>query len=420
MTVELKMPALSPTMEKGTLAKWLVAQGDMVKPGDLLAEIETDKATMEIGSADEGMVAQLVVPEGTDGVAVGSVIALFSQVGATAPPPALEEAVLATVGPVEAAPDPAPTSTPVGEPASPQVRRRSSAADPIKVSPVAQRIADIKGIDLTAIAGSGPDGRIVRADLGLRSPRAFVEPAVAPVAAGIAPPPAGLLVETVKLSSMRKTIARRLTQSKSSVPHFYLSARCHLDPLLALRAELNAALAPRGIKLSVNDMLIKALALALLEVPAANVQFGGDVLHRFARADISMAVAIDGGLVTPVIHDAGTLSLSAIAQASKALAEMARNGKLRPEDYDGGTASLSNLGMFGIDEMFPVINPPQALILGTAAGIEQPWKVRGQLTLATVMATTASFDHRAIDGATAAQFMNALRKLIESPMLLCG
>ena len=234
----------------------------------------------------------------------------------------------------------------------------------------------------------------------------------------VAPPPEGVPVETVTLSTMRKTIARRLTESKQQVPHFYLTARCNLDPLLKLRVELNASLEARGIKLSVNDLLIKAMALALTQVPDANVQYGGDELHRFNRADISMAVAIDGGLITPVIRDAGSLSLSAIAQAAKALANKAREGKLMPEDYQGGTATISNLGMFGIDEMFPVINPPQALILGIGAGVEQPWKVNGDIALATIMSATGSFDHRAIDGAAAAEFMAAIKEFVENPMKL--
>ncbi len=225
-------------------------------------------------------------------------------------------------------------------------------------------------------------------------------------------------METVKLSGMRKTIARRLTESKQQVPHFYLTARCNLDPLLKLRSEINAGLEGRGVKVSVNDMLMKAMAMALIAVPDANVQFGGDVLHRYARVDISMAVAIEGGLVTPVIRGVDTLSLTAIATQAKALADKARDGKLAPEDYQGGTCSLSNLGMFGIDEMFPVINPPQALILGTAAGVKQPWNIDGELALATVMAATGSFDHRAIDGAAAARFMAEFRRLIERPMLI--
>ena len=426
MAVELKMPALSPTMEKGTLAKWLVAEGDMVKPGDLIAEIETDKATMEFEAVDEGRIARLVIPEGTDDVAVGTIIALIAEGGEALPEPVPEQAAPAVAGPVQAAPT-APTP-PVQEPAKPQrapeslaLRSRLSPAERIKVSPLALRIAEAKGIDLSGIAGTGPNGRIVRADLGV-GPLVAPRPLAVPQATAaqsiptFAAPPAGIPVESIKLSSMRKTIARRLTESKQTVPHFYLTARCNLDPLLKLRVELNATLASRGVKLSVNDMLIRAMALALIDVPDANVQFGGDELHRFGRVDISMAVAIEGGLVTPVIKGADTLSLSAIATASKTLAARARDGKLLPEEYEGGTASISNLGMFGIDEMFPVINPPQALILGIGAGVEQPWKVEGQIGLATIMAATASFDHRAIDGAIAAQFMQALRSLVEEPV----
>jgi pyruvate dehydrogenase E2 component (dihydrolipoamide acetyltransferase) len=419
MAIELTMPALSPTMEKGTLAKWLVAEGDMVKAGDLLAEIETDKATMEYEAIDDGRIAKLLIAEGTDDVAVGSVIALLAGADEAEPEPTPTAPPPPEMPPKEAAaPSPLPTVAPDRTPASPM---RPSPADRIKVSPLAARIADAKCIDLSAIAGTGPNGRIVRADLGLAS--LLTAPSAPPAAAAvpgaaIAPPPAGVPVETVKLSAMRKTIARRLTESKQTVPHFYLTARCNLDPLLALRATLNATLAGSGIKLSVNDLLIKALALALHEVPDANVQFGGEVLHRFGRVDVSMAVAIDGGLVTPVLRDVGSLSLSAIAAQSKALAAKARDGKLTPEDYEGGTVSLSNLGMFGIDEMFPVINPPQALILGVAAGIEQPWKVDGNIELATIMAATASFDHRAIDGAAGAAFMQTFREFVETPLRL--
>lgn len=432
MPIELKMPALSPTMEKGNLAKWLVAEGDMVKAGDLLAEIETDKATMEFEAVDDGRIAKLLVAEGTDDVTVGSVIALLAEDGEAAEatpadPVAADPAPAAASGvetPARAAAAAAPTPVaPVA--AEPAPAPRPSRADRVKVSPLAARIADAKGLDLSGISGTGPNGRIVRADLGIssllaaRAPTASA-PAAAPVAAAAAsaPSPAGVPLETIKLSSMRKTIARRLGESKQTVPHFYLTVRCNLDPLLKLRAELNASLAASGVKLSVNDFLIKALALALARVPNANVQFGGDELHRFARADIAVAVAIEGGLITPVIRDAGNRSLSAIATASKSLAARARDGGLQPEDYQGGTASISNLGMFGIDEMIPVINPPQALILGVGAGIEQPWKVDGAMALATVVALTASFDHRAIDGAVGAEFMATLRELVENPMLL--
>jgi pyruvate dehydrogenase E2 component (dihydrolipoamide acetyltransferase) len=416
MPAELKMPALSPTMEKGTLARWLVKPGDLVRPGDLIAEVETDKATMEVEAIDEGRVAELTVAEGSENVPVGAVIARLSDEGeateptvaetpATMPEPALAASATATM---EAPPPPTPQFP------------RANFADRIKVSPLAARVAHAKGIDLSAIAGTGPGGRIVRSDLGLTPTIATVSapaPACHPIDA-FAPPAQGVPVETVKLSGMRKTIARRLTESKQQVPHFYLTARCNLDPLLQLRSEINAGLEGRGVKVSVNDMLMKAMAMALIAVPDANVQFGGDVLHRYARVDIAMAVAIEGGLVTPVIQGINTLSLTTIATQAKALADKARDGKLAPEDYQGGTCSLSNLGMFGIDEMLPVINPPQALILGTAAGVKQPWNVDGELALATVMAATGSFDHRAIDGAAAARFMAEFRRLIETPMLI--
>lgn len=422
MSIELKMPALSPTMEKGTLAKWLVAVGDTIKPGDLLAEIETDKATMEFEAPDGGRITQLLVAEGSDDVAVGTPLALLSSgEGQDVDSSAAIEAAGEKSGPVVVAPA-APERPP--EPAVVPVSQAAPAASGVLVSALAQRIATAKGLDLAVKTGSGRDGRILLADLGM-TPSA--RPRVAPVAdrppvvqAGTSAPPAGVPVETVALSSMRRTIARRLGESKQSIPHFYLVARCRLDALLALRVELNEALTARGMKLSVNDMLIKALALALLDVPDANVQFDGENLHRFGRADISMAVALDNGLITPVIRDAGALSLSAIATLSKDLADKARAGRLRPEEYEGGTASISNLGMFGIDEIVPVINPPQSMILGVGAGIEQPWKVDGQVGLATVMAATASFDHRAIDGATGARLLQSFRDVIENPTrLLC-
>jgi len=425
MAIELTMPALSPTMEKGTLAKWLVAEGDTIKAGDMIAEIETDKATMEYEAAEDGRIARLVIAEGTDDVLVGAVIALLAEAGEAAPEPSVDVAApaaqaIAAPSAVAAPPAQAPAPPPAA-PAPQPAPRRPSPADRIKVSPLAARIAEARGIELAGVTGSGPNGRIVRADLGISSLLTATETPVASVPAAvpvIAPPPAGVPVETVKLSSMRKTIARRLTESKTSVPHFYLTARCNLGAMLEVRQQLNAALAETGTKLSVNDLLIKALAYALAEVPDANVQFGGDALHRFGRVDVSMAVAIDGGLVTPVLRDVASLSLSAIASQSKALAAKARDGKLTPEDYAGGTVSISNLGMFGIDEMVPVINPPQALILGIGAGVEQPWAVDGQIALATMMAATASFDHRAIDGATGARFMQAFRQLVEEPMRL--
>jgi len=425
MPIELTMPALSPTMEKGTLARWLVRIGDAISPGDTIAEIETDKATMEYEAADEGVIVSIAVAEGSQDVPVGTVIATVAIAGEQAPNLMEGEAKATPPPPEPGSPvaEPAVAPAPVNESAIPAEPLAQTDNSMVNASPLARRIAGMRGISLQGLAGSGPRGRIVKADLGIPSLLASAQQTIAPAAVPMSPapiydPPGGVPVETVKLTTMRKTIARRLTESKSHVPHFYLTVRCNLDPLLQLRISLNDGLASRGIKLSVNDMLIKAMATAMALVPDVNVQYGGDVLHRFSRQDIAMAVAVEGGLVTPVIRDAGALSPSAIAQTSKALALKARDGKLSPEDYQGGTASLSNLGMFGVDEMFPVINPPQALILGVAAGIEQPWKVDGQLALATIMAATASFDHRAIDGATGAQFMAAFRELVESPMQL--
>ena len=401
MAIELTMPAVSPTMETGTLSRWLVKAGDTVRPGDIIAEIETDKATSEYVAAEAGVIAAILVPEGSEDVLVGTVIATLAPVGTTDAAPA----------------PPAPVAT-----MAPPVPVLAFVDDTKDATPLARRLAWARGVSVAGIVGSGAHGRVTRADIGL--PSLLVFPAcvpAAPVPPGPAPdhaPPPGVPVQTVKLSTMRRTIARRLSDSRQTVPHFYLTVRCNLDPLNRLRAELNAALAERDIRLSVNDMLVKVMALAMTAVPDVNVQFGGDVLHRFGRADIAMAVAVEGGLATPVIRGVGELSLSAIAQESRALAAKAREGRLLPEDYQGGTASISNLGMFGIDEMIPVINPPQALILGVAAGIEQPWNVEGEMQLATIMAATASFDHRAIDGAAAAQFMARLRELIETPRLI--
>ena len=413
------MPALSPTMEKGTLARWLVGVGDLVRAGDVIAEIETDKATMEYESADDGRVAALLVPDGSADVKVGTVIATLAAGDADIPAVTAPAAATPTAPPM---PQPARTPEPdVAAAQAPESGPAPAVSDDPRATPLARRLASANGIDLGGIIGTGPHGKIVKRDLGL-APGAAAAPATAssatPRAPVIAPPPAGVPVETVRLSEMRKTIARRLTQSKQEVPHFYLTARCRIDLLLALRGEINASLAASGVKVSVNDMLIKAMARAMQLVPEVNVQFGGDSLHRFNRVDIAMAVAIDGGLITPVIRDVGGLSLSGIAAQSKELAEKARAGKLSADEWQGGTASISNLAMFGVDEMFPVINPPQALILGTATGIEQPWKVDGQIALATVMAATASFDHRAIDGAVAARFMAALREAIAEPLTL--
>ena len=446
MSIEIKMPALSPTMEEGTLAKWLVKEGDVVKSGDLMAEIETDKATMEFEAVDEGTVIKILVAEGTDNVKVGTVIAIIAEEGEDAssvsaptksetPEPAAKES--------EAKPDPKdPNDT--GSEAKPVARTEASAedhgrpvdagaaaapssGDRVKASPLARRLAADKGIDLGAVAGSGPKGRIVKADVDSAKPGAApvakTEAAAAPTSSAAAPAPAAkpatvpdIPHEATKLSNVRKTIARRLTESKQTVPHIYLTVDVRLDALLKLRGELNKSLESRGVKLSVNDLLIKAQAVALMQVPSCNVMFTPDQLISFQRADISVAVSTPSGLITPIIVGADTASLSSISTQMKDLAARARDGKLKPEEYQGGTASISNMGMFGITQFDAVINPPQAMILAVGAGEKRPYVIGDELGIATVMSATGSFDHRAIDGADGAQFMKAFKHLVENPL----
>ncbi|MEO1169531.1 MAG: pyruvate dehydrogenase complex dihydrolipoamide acetyltransferase [Pseudomonadota bacterium] len=443
MPIELKMPALSPTMEEGTLAKWLVKEGDEIVSGDIMAEIETDKATMEFEAVDEGVLAKIVVPEGTDEVAVGAVIAILAEEGED-----VDEAAKADVGDKPAEPKPAPeASEPAPDPEDPNATGGDAVPAPaaekpaqdhgkpapdtkappaptddderIKASPLARRLAEQNSLDLAQLSGSGPHGRIVKADIetalesgaGKASPK---DAAAAPAALADTDIPH----EAIKLSNMRKTIAKRLTASKQEVPHYRLSLDCRLDALLDLRKELNAGLEARGIKLSVNDLLIKALAAALEQVPDANVSFQGDHLLKYSRVDISMAVAIEGGLITPVIADVGGKTLSRIATESKELAEKARDGKLQPHEYQGGTASISNLGMFGIKQFDAVINPPQAMIMAIGAGEKRAAVIDESLQIATIMSATGSFDHRAIDGAVGAQLMQAFQQLVENPLAM--
>ena len=427
MSIELKMPALSPTMEEGTLAKWLVKEGDTVSSGDLLAEIETDKATMEFEAVDEGVVAQILVPEGTDGVKVGTVIALIQgeddaaapakPAAAPAPPPPAAEPVKAEA--------PATPSVPAPKP----VAAAASSGNRVKASPLARRVAAELGVDLSTVTGTGPNGRIVKADLENAAtgtakpatPAASAAASAAPSAPASAPlsdtiPDFGIPFEDSKLSNMRKTIAKRLSQSMQEAPHIYLSVDIRLDALLKLRGELNKGLESRGVKLSVNDMLIKALAVALEQVPSCNVSFGGDIMRQYKRADISVAVSIPGGLITPIITDAGNKSLSKISTEMGELAAKAKEGKLQPHEYQGGTASISNMGMMGIKNFTAVINPPQAMILAVGAGEKRPYVVDDALQIATVMTATGSFDHRAIDGADGALLMKTLKELVENPL----
>jgi pyruvate dehydrogenase E2 component (dihydrolipoamide acetyltransferase) len=413
MPIAIKMPALSPTMEEGTLAKWLVKVGDKVSSGDIMAEIETDKATMEFEAVDEGVITAIEVAEGTEGVKVGTVIAMVAgedEDASAAPAP--KPAAAPAGAPVEAAPAPAATS------AAPVAAPPVKSGERIIASPLAKRIAADKGIDLKSVQGSGPHGRIVKADVdgaGTGTVSAAATPAAAPASAA-STPDFGIPYEAEKLNNIRKVIARRLTEAKQTIPHIYLTVDVRLDALLKLRGELNKALEPDGVKLSVNDLLIKALAKALIRVPKCNVSFAGDELRKFSRADISVAVAAPSGLITPIIVDAATKGVAQISTEMKALADKAKAGKLQPHEFQGGTASLSNLGMFGIKQFEAVINPPQGMIMAVGAGEMRPYVVDGALSVASVMSATGSFDHRAIDGADGAQLMQAFKDLIENPL----
>ncbi len=426
MPIELKMPALSPTMEEGTLAKWLVKEGDTVTSGDILAEIETDKATMEFEAIDEGVVGKILVAEGTDGVKVGTVIALIQGEDEAAAPAAPKAAAPAPAAQPRAAPAPVAQSDSPSTSAGQTVPVKD---DRIIASPLAKRIAEQRGLDLAGLAGSGPNGRIIKADV--EAAQAGTAPVVAastpvasvskPAPAAPAPAPAQLgdiatPHEVIKLSNMRKTIARRLTESKQRVPHIYLTVDVRLDALLKLRTELNASLESRGVKLSVNDMLIKALGLALVQVPKCNVSFAGDTLIEYKRADISVAVSVPNGLITPIITGADSKTISAISTEMASLAARAKDGKLQPQEYQGGTASLSNMGMYGIKQFDAVINPPQAMIMAIGAGEKRPFVIDDSLQIATIMSATGSFDHRAIDGADGAQLMKTFRELCEKPL----
>lgn len=415
MSIELKMPALSPTMEEGTLAKWLVKEGDTVSSGDILAEIETDKATMEFEAVDEGTISQILIPAGTDGVKVGTVIALIAGEGedAAAPKAAAPASKPAAPAPAPAAAAPAPAAVAPAPAARPN-------NDRIIASPLAKRIAAQTGVELAGLSGSGPNGRIVKADVeaataGTR-PSAAYAPSPAPASPPIQLGDIQTPHEAVKLSNMRKTIARRLSEAKQTIPHIYLTVDVRLDALLKLRADLNASLESRGIKLSVNDMLIKALGLALVQVPKCNVSFAGDQLIMYQRADISVAVSVPNGLITPIITGADSKAISKISTEMGELAGRAKDGKLQPHEYQGGTASLSNMGMFGIKQFDAVINPPQGMILAIGAGEKRPFVIDDSLQIATVMSATGSFDHRAIDGADGAQLMQAFRDLCEKPL----
>jgi pyruvate dehydrogenase E2 component (dihydrolipoamide acetyltransferase) len=455
MPISITMPALSPTMEEGNLSKWRVKEGDRVRAGDIIAEIETDKATMEVEAVDEGIVGKLLVPEGAEGVKVNAVIAMLLEDGESAGDLKASAEAPRKAEPKAEAPKQAETKpSPEGDHdvlANPSARRLAEeegidlsgvkgsgpdgritkgdvmaaagggakpaakgagASRRIFASPLARKLAAEKGYDLAEISGSGPDGRVIKADVAAFTPsaRPVAAPSVAPVI-GDAP------FEEVRLSTMRKTIAKRMTEAKQTVPHFYLTIEVEIDKLLEIRKDLNDV-AGDGPKLSVNDFVIRAAALALKQFPDANVQFAGDKLRRFSRADVAVAVAIDGGLITPTVKGAEGKTVAAISAEMKELAARAKDGKLLPDEYQGGTISISNLGMFGVREFLAVINPPQASILAIGAGEKRPVVKNDQLTIATLMSVTMACDHRAMDGAIGAQYLQVFKALLEHPVRL--
>ena len=455
MPINITMPALSPTMEEGNLAKWLVKEGDKVSPGDVIAEIETDKATMEVEAVDEGTVAKIVVPAGTEGVKVNALIAVLAGEGedaaaaakggggaaqAKAEAPAKTEAPAKSEKPAEAA-KPASATAANGAARSPATGETPFPLLPS--SPLARRIAKEAGLDLASIKGSGPHGRIIKVDVeaaiaggGAKAAPAAKAPAAAPAAAAPAPaakPASDDAVlklfeagsyELVPHDGMRKTIAKRLTESKQTIPHFYVSVNCQLDALLALRAQLNDAAPVKKTdkgevpvyKLSVNDMVIKAMALALRDVPAATVSWTDSAMVMHKHSDVGVAVAMPGGLITPIIRNAESKSLSTISNEMKDLAARARTRKLKPQEYQGGTSAVSNMGMMGVSNFAAVVNPPHATILAVGAGEERVIVKNKQMVVAQVMTVTLSTDHRAVDGALGAELLGAFKRYIENPM----
>ncbi|KXV58646.1 branched-chain alpha-keto acid dehydrogenase subunit E2 [Acetobacter senegalensis] len=420
MAIEVLMPALSPTMTEGTLARWLKKEGDTVSSGDVLAEIETDKATMEVEAVDEGILGKILISEGTQGVPVNAPIAILVEEGEAVPETATAPQKDASTPSKTDAVAPAQTAPKVATPSvqkSPVTSPAASAALKVFASPLAKRIAKEKGLDLAQIKGTGPNGRIVRRDVEnasakpLSASSAATAPAIA--AAGGS--------TSVPHSTMRKVIARRLSEAKSTIPHFYVSVDIELDALMALRAQLNATSpeeGPDSFKLSVNDMLVKAAAVALKRIPTVNASFTEDAMILHDDVDISIAVSIPDGLITPIVRQADKKSLKQISQETKDLVKRARAGKLKPEEFQGGTFSISNMGMYGVKDFSAIINPPQAAILAIAAGRKQPVVKGSELAIATVMTVTLSVDHRVVDGSVAAEWLSAFRSVVESPLTL--
>ena len=427
MPIEILMPALSPTMEEGTLAKWLVKEGDTVTSGDVIAEIETDKATMEFEAVDEGVIGKILITEGTADVKVNTPIAMLLEDGESADDLGAAPASTPQAAPAKSA-EATATSTPTAALPAPV-----KTGDRVFATPLARRIAADKGLDLSQITGSGPRGRIVKADVEGTTAQPATAPAQAAAPAAAASAPAAKPVDAsaiarmyedrayseLPLDGMRKTIAARLSEAKQTIPHFYLRRAVTLDPLMAFRAQLNAQLEKRGVKLSVNDFIIKACALALQQVPTANAVWAGDRILQLEPSDVAVAVAIEGGLFTPVLKDAHQKSLSALSAEMKDLATRARDRKLAPHEYQGGSFAISNLGMFGIENFDAVINPPHGAILAVGAGLKKPVVGDdGTITVATVMSMTLSVDHRVIDGALGAELLQAIVDNLENPMAM--
>ena len=434
MPINILMPALSPTMEKGNLARWLKKEGDKVKSGDVLAEIETDKATMEVEAIDEGVLAKIVVAEGTQDVAVNQLIAIIASEGEDAKAVANSGGAPAKAAAAPAASAPAPAAAPVAAAAPAAPAAKSNGESRIASSPLARRLAKEAGLDLSTIVGTGPHGRIVERDVkaaqaggGAKAPAPQAAKQSAPAMAK------GMSDETIKKlyepgsfeeiphDSMRKVIASRLVEAKQTIPHFYLTVDCNLDALLAAREAINAA-APKNkdkqpaYKISVNDFVIKAMALALQRVPDANVTYTENTMLKHKHSDVAVAVSIPGGLITPVVRKAETKGLAAISTEMKDLATRARARKLQPQEYQGGSSAVSNLGMFGIKNFSAVINPPHASILAVGAGEQRVIVEKGQMKIANMMSVTLSTDHRAVDGALGAELISAFKELIENPV----
>ena len=433
MSTQILMPALSPTMEEGKLSKWLVKEGDAVKSGDILAEIETDKATMEFEAVDEGRIGKILVPAGTEGVKVNAPIAVLLDEGENAADiPATMKSIKEAVT-AEAKPKAAPAAPKASEPMTATIQVAPALAGArLFASPLARRIAKQKGIDIAALSGSGPRGRIVKSDVEhaapgaakpVSAPAAVAQPSVGGAVSGITPLPDARLYYAkddyveIPHDLMRKAIAKRLSSATALIPHFYLTIDCNIDSLMATRARLNEA-SPKGAgayKLSVNDFIVKASALALQRIPEANASWTETAILRHKHADVGVAVALDFGLITPIVFHAEEKGLIAISAEVKALAERARNKKLKPQEYEGGSFAISNLGMFGIKNFTAVINPPHAGILAIGAGEQRAMVIGGKIEIATVMTVTMSCDHRVIDGATGARFLQVFKQYIEEP-----